>query len=70
MTFSIWMADWRDVLRTASEISVAKGFARSCPATDLLHVAYAVELAAEACVSFDDEQLGLASAAGLRAIRP
>ncbi len=63
-------ADWRDVLRTASEISVANAFARACPSTDLLHVAYAVELAAEAFVSFDDEQLGLASAAGLRAVKP
>jgi predicted nucleic acid-binding protein len=63
-------ADWRDVLRTASEISVANAFARACPGTDLLHVAYAVELAAEAFVSFDDEQLELAGAAGLRAMRP
>jgi predicted nucleic acid-binding protein len=63
-------ADWRDVLRTASEISVANAFARACPATDLLHVAYAVELAAETFVSFDDEQLALAGAAGLRTIRP
>src|SRR5580693_1712232 len=27
-------ADWRDVLRAASEISVENAFARSCPATD------------------------------------
>ncbi len=63
-------ADWRDVLRSASEISVANAFARACPGSDLLHVAYAVELAAEAFVSFDDEQLELAGAAGLRPIRP
>jgi predicted nucleic acid-binding protein len=63
-------ADWRDVLRTASEISVANAFRRSCPGTDLLHVAYAVELAAEAFVTFEDEQLELATAAGLRGIRP
>jgi hypothetical protein len=36
----------------------------------LLHVAYAVELAAEAFVSFDNEQLQLARAAGLGAINP
>lgn len=63
-------ADWRDVLRTASEISVANAFVRACPATDLLHVAYAVELAAEIFVSFDEEQLELAKAAGLRAVMP
>jgi hypothetical protein len=45
-------------------------YPRACPGTDLLHVAYAVELAAEAFVSFDGEQLGLASSAGLRAMRP
>jgi predicted nucleic acid-binding protein len=63
-------ADWRDVLRTASEISAADAFAMLCPATDLLHVAYAVELAAEVFVSFDEDQLELAKAAGLKAIRP
>ncbi len=63
-------ADWRDVLRTASELSVANAFVRACPGTDLLHVAYAVELASEAFVSFDDDQLELARAAGLRAIGP
>jgi predicted nucleic acid-binding protein len=63
-------ADWRDVLRMASEISVANAFMRPCPATDLLHVAYAAELAADVFVSFDDEQLGLAAAAGLRALKP
>jgi hypothetical protein len=38
--------------------------------SELLHLAYAVELAAEALVSFDDEQLKLAGAAGLRKERP
>jgi len=63
-------ADWRDVLRTASEISAENAFARSCPGTDLLHVAYAKEFAAELFVSFDDEQLLLAQAAGLKAVNP
>src|ERR1700744_4690566 len=39
-------ADWRDVLRTASEISIENALARACPATDLLHVAYSREVAA------------------------
>ena len=62
--------DWRDVLRSASEVSVANAYARACPATDLLHVAYALELAADVFVSFDDEQLALAAAAGLRTLKP
>jgi len=57
-------ADWRDVLRTANELSIAHGFGLACRAADLLHVAYANELAAEAFVSFDDEQLALAQASG------
>jgi predicted nucleic acid-binding protein len=63
-------ADWRDVLRTASEISAENAFARSCPGTDLLHVAYAKEFAADLFVTFDDEQLLLAQAAGLKAVNP
>jgi len=63
-------ADWRDVLRTANEVSVAHSFALPCRAPDLLHVAYASELAAELFVSFDDDQLALADASGLKAVRP
>lgn len=63
-------ADWRDVFRTANEISIAHGFARPCRATDLLHVAYANELASELFVSFDAEQIALAEASGLRTIFP
>jgi hypothetical protein len=33
-------------------------------------VAYAKELAADSFISFDDEQIALADAAGLRALRP
>jgi predicted nucleic acid-binding protein len=62
-------ADWRDVLRTAHEISIAHSFVLACRAPDLLHVAYANELAAEAFVSFDDDQLALASASGLKSVR-
>jgi len=63
-------ADWRDVLRTAGEISAENAFARACPGTDLLHVAYAKEFAADLFVSFDDEQLLLAQAAGLKTVNP
>ena len=63
-------ADWRDVLRTANETSIAYGFGIACRSADLLHVAYAKELAAEVFVSFDDDQLALAEASGLKAVRP
>lgn len=63
-------ADWRDVLGTANEISIAHAFDIACRAADLLHVAYAKELAAEIFVSFDDDQLALAGASGLKAVRP
>jgi hypothetical protein len=62
-------ADWRDVLRTANEVSIDCGFEQPCPAADLLHVAYAKELAAEWFVSFDEEQMTLAEAAGLKLLR-
>ena len=63
-------ADWRDVLRSANELSIAHGFELPCRAPDLLHVAYANELAAELFISFDEDQLGLAKAAGLRVVFP
>lgn len=63
-------ADWRDVLRTANEISIGHALEMPCRASDLLHVAYANELAAELFVSFDDEQITLARASGLKTNRP
>jgi predicted nucleic acid-binding protein len=63
-------ADWRDVLRTANEISIGHAFGRRCRVADLCHVAYAHELAAELFVSFDQDQVELAVASGLTAISP
>ena len=63
-------ADWRDVLRAANETSIAHAFVLPCLPADLLHVAYALELGAESFVSYDDEQVNLASACGLKAVRP
>jgi len=61
-------ADWRDVCRTANEISIAYAFEGPCRAADLFHVAWAKELAAETFVSFDKDQSDLAAAAGLKTI--
>jgi hypothetical protein len=44
--------------------------ARPRRAPDLLHVAYASELAAEIFISFDEEQLALAKATGLKVVCP
>lgn len=68
--FTHMEADWRDVLRTANELSIEHAFELPCRAADLLHVAYARELAAEVIVSFDDDQLALAEAAGLKTCKP
>jgi predicted nucleic acid-binding protein len=63
-------SDWRDVLSTAQSTSEAHAFAKPCRAADLLHVAYALELSADAFVSFDADQLAIAKAVGLRAVEP
>jgi predicted nucleic acid-binding protein len=63
-------ADWRDVFRTANELSIAHGFNMACRAADLLHVAYAKELGAETFASCDGDQLTLAEAAGLKTVNP
>ncbi len=63
-------ADWRDVFQSAHRISMENAFARSCSAADLLHVAYAREAEAGLFVSFDDDQVALAEAAGLEALNP
>ena len=68
--FTHMEADWRDVLRTANEISIAHAVNLTCRAPDLLHVAYAKELAAETFVSFDEDQLALADATGLKTLKP
>jgi predicted nucleic acid-binding protein len=63
-------ADWRDVLRSAYEISAEYGSSLYCRSADLLHVAYARELASDRFVSFDQDQLDLAAASGLHAVLP
>jgi predicted nucleic acid-binding protein len=59
-------ADWRNVLRRTDDISQNHGFTLRCRFADLLHVAYAIELAASQFVSCDRDQIELAKAAGLK----
>jgi len=68
--FTHMEADWRDVLRTANEISLTCAKSRPCRSADLLHVAYAIELTAQLFVSYDEDQIVLAKAAGLKTARP
>lgn len=68
--FTHMEADWRDVFRTAGELSVGHGFVLAVRAADLLHLAYAKELASAMFVSFDVNQIALAKAAGMKAVNP
>ena len=52
------------------EISAEHSFSHNCRSADLLHVAYAKELAADLFVSFDGNQTILAEAAGLKTVLP
>lgn len=61
--------DWRDAVRTASELSAEHGLSISIQAMDLFHAAIAIELGADALLTFDREQQALAVAAGLRVLR-
>jgi predicted nucleic acid-binding protein len=62
--------DWRNVMRTANELSVAHAFSLPFASVDLFHVAHAVEAAAEVFVTFDEDQHALARAAGLEGVIP
>jgi len=60
--------DWRDAVRTASELSAEHGFSVPIRGMDLFHVAIAIELGADALLTFDADQKALAEAAGVRAL--
>jgi predicted nucleic acid-binding protein len=57
--------DWTDAVRTAGELRAEHSLSLVVRSMDLFHVAIAIELGAEALVSFDAEQNALARAAGL-----
>lgn len=57
--------DWTDATRTAGEIRAEHSLHRVVRGMDLFHVAIALEVGAEALLSFDDAQKVLAEAAGL-----
>jgi predicted nucleic acid-binding protein len=57
--------DWTDAVRTAGELRAEHSLKRVVRAMDLFHVAIAIEVGADALLSFDVEQIALAKAAGL-----
>jgi predicted nucleic acid-binding protein len=61
--------DWTDAVRTAGELRAEYSLKMPVRAMDLFHVAIAIEVGADALVSFDREQIALAEAAGLDIMR-
>ncbi len=60
--------DWTDAVRTAGELRAEHSLKMVVRAMDLFHVAIAIEVAADALLSFDAEQIALARAAGLEVL--
>jgi predicted nucleic acid-binding protein len=58
--------DWTDAVRTAGELRAEHSLNILVRAMDLFHIAIAIEVGAEALLSFDTDQIALAEAAGLR----
>lgn len=57
--------DWTDAVRTAGELRAGHSLSMVVRSMDLFHVAIAIEVGADALLSFDTEQIALADAAGL-----
>jgi predicted nucleic acid-binding protein len=60
--------DWTDAVRTAGELRAEHSLRLVVRSMDLFHVAIAIEVGAEALLSFDTEQIALAEAAGLQVL--
>ncbi len=60
--------DWTDAVRTAGELRAEHSLRFLVRAMDLFHVAIAIEVGADALLSFDAEQTVLAEAAGVRTL--
>ena len=61
--------DCTDAVRTAGEIRAEHSLKKQVRAMDLFHIAIAIEIGAEALLSFDSDQIELAEASGLGAFR-
>lgn len=61
--------DWTDAVRTAGELRAEHSLKLIVRSMDLFHVAIAIEVGADALISFDREQIALAKAAGLAVLK-
>ena len=61
--------DWTDAVRTAGELRAEHSLKMVVRAMDLFHIAIAIEVAADALLSFDTDQIALAQASGLTVIK-
>jgi predicted nucleic acid-binding protein len=61
--------DWTDAVRTAGELRAEHSLKMVVRSMDLFHIAVAIEIGAEALLSFDIEQISLAEAAGLDVLK-
>jgi predicted nucleic acid-binding protein len=57
--------DWTDAVRTAGELRAEHSLKMVVRAMDLFHIAIAIEVGADALLSFDRDQRALAEASGL-----
>lgn len=60
--------DWLDAVRTACELSAELGLSTAIRSMDLFHIAIAIEIGADAILTFDSDQKAFAEAAGLRVL--
>jgi predicted nucleic acid-binding protein len=56
---------WTEAVRTAGELRAKHSLNMAIRSMDLFHVAVAIEIGADALLSFDIEQIAIAKAAGL-----
>jgi len=61
--------DWTDAVRTAGELRAEHSLRLVVRSMDLFHVAIAIEVGADALLSFDADQIALAEAAGLAVLK-
>lgn len=60
--------DWTDAVRTAGELRSEHSLTMPVRAMDLFHVAIAIEIGADALITFDKDQVALAKAAGMETL--
>jgi predicted nucleic acid-binding protein len=61
--------DWTDAVRTAGELRAEHSLKMVVRGMDLFHIAIAIEVGADALLSFDTDQMLLGEAAGLKVVK-